>query len=102
MTKTIGALGFALWISLSGAVVCHAQSCTEAMNLVKFECTFDTCNRTMYVRLPKNQNPIFPYSCDSLDCCGQLLTDCTIEPGDCSPNALRDTAFLHRVKDVAA
>lgn len=102
MSKTLGKfLGAALFVCLCATALCCAQSCTEDLNETKYQCAYGSCKDTFYARTPANRNPFASYSCDSFNCCGQLITTCMIE-GPCEIGELRDPAILRRLNNAAA
>ena len=100
MNKASGILSAVLFVCLCGTSVGFAQACTEDLNTAQWHCVFDGCQRTVYYQTPGGEQPLWSYSCTSLDCCGELITTCHFD-GPCEAGGLRDHANLRRLDDVA-
>lgn len=79
--RLLTVLGFgALFVSIFGTSFCAGQNC--ASNIVDQTelCTDGKgCHNIWFYPELEYEGPDYIYTCEPFDCCGQLVTECTLQ-----------------------
>jgi len=80
---------------------CSAQECTAGFNSQEYHCVYGSCDRTLVVYTPDSWWGDYQFSCEALDCCQQLFTNCYYD-GYCgaAKKAGMSPAILKYLEDV--
>jgi hypothetical protein len=81
-----------------GPHLCIAQ-CGDHVTYTKLECVTKTCKSFVFAGFVSGGD-LYYESCSAEDCCGQLITTCSLDGGDCA-GAVRDPAARKRIAEFA-
>lgn len=96
MSKHLMALAFVVLC----CAFCGAQTCTNHLKEIQFDCESSTCSDYITVHLNDDAGrQDIRYSCTSVKCCEQLFTTCT-DDGACD-EAVHNPEVRARIDDVA-
>jgi len=81
--------------------LCWADgACADSMTSTHYTCIYKTCSSSVDVDTP-NSGDAQHYSCESVECCKQLFTNCYFDGGDCTQAQMRNAATRESVIQAA-
>jgi hypothetical protein len=94
-------LSFWLILWCFAGVVANAQ-CAQQWNSTEHHCETSTCNDTILTFTPVEDSCCYHFSCESVDCCGELFSTCPSDEEECGDALTRSPEVRKRLSELSA